>query len=469
MAYTGTSAAILSNYDEVLKTFYLPAIREQLNHDTILADSIMTNEEDISGKNATIECHYGRTTGTGARADGGALPEADYQKFKTCTVPMRYNYGRVTFSGPTIAATRDEKGAYARVVDTEIQGVVRDLQREMNRQCWGAGYGTLARWRSTGSGTSYTLQKAYRGNTAGGDGFGSTFGAKYLAENSSAVPVVLTLSSGTTAATVDTTNIAVSAIAETNTGTAPFDTITVTDPSVTEAASTFYVRPASMVSLTSASGAGAGRLEQMGIRGIVTNTNLDDIAFTDGTASNTGFAAASAPTTDSLQGLDVDTYSWWKSTVDAHSSGRYAGQRGLTFALMQKMFDKVEIIAGKDYGPDMIMTSHALRREYLELCQADRRAVNTMELDRGWTALDYNGVPLMVDRDAIDGEMYFLTTKDLQMYRMSDYDWMTKDGAILSRITGYDAYEAALFIYCELGCNRRNSSGVITDLAYTPT
>lgn len=52
MAYTGSTAAILSNYDEVLKTFYLPAIQEQLNHETFLADKLETNEEDVSGKNA---------------------------------------------------------------------------------------------------------------------------------------------------------------------------------------------------------------------------------------------------------------------------------------------------------------------------------------------------------------------------------------------------------------------------------
>lgn len=52
MAYTGSTAAILSNYDEVLKTFYLPAIQEQLNQDTILSAMIDTNEEDVSGKDA---------------------------------------------------------------------------------------------------------------------------------------------------------------------------------------------------------------------------------------------------------------------------------------------------------------------------------------------------------------------------------------------------------------------------------
>ena len=460
MAYAGASAAILSNYDEALKVFYLPAVQDQLNHDTILSNFIEVNEQDVAGKEATIEMHYGRTSGLGARADGGALPEADYQKFKKATVPMKYNYGRVTFSGPTIAATRMEKGAYASAIETEITGLVRDVKKEINRQLWGAGYGILARWRTTGSGTSYTVQKLYTANTAGGNGFGSTFGTKYLEEIGNAVPVVLITSTATvTVATVDATDIAVSAIVEA-TG---YDTITVTDPSVTEAAGTYYIRPASGATVTAVSStAGAGRYEMMGLRGIVTNENIDNIVWYDGT--DRGMSALPDP----LQGLAVGTYSWWKAQVDTGAT-RYAAQRSLTFDLMQQMFDKVEIKAGKDYGPDMILTTHALRREYLELCRVDRRVVNTMELDGGFTAVDYNGVPFTVDQDAIDGEIYFLTLKDIQLYRMSDYAWMEKDGAVLSRLTGYDAYEAVLFRYAELGCKRRNSQGVLGDLDYTAT
>jgi hypothetical protein len=229
----------------------------------------------------------------------------------------------------------------------------------------------------------------------------------------------------------------------------------------------FYVRAGNFRSVLSASTAGYGRLEMMGLRGIVTNTNIDDIAFTDGTSANTGFAAASAPTEDPLQGIDVDSYTWFKAQVNAHESGRYAGQRALTTRLLQSMFDSVEEKAGKDYGPDMILTTRAIRREYLEIMQADRRNVNTMTLDGGWKALEYNGIPFAVDDDAIDGEIYFLTLKDLQLYRMSDYQWMDKDtGAILSRITGYDAYEAVLYRYAELGVNRRYSQGVLCDLYY---
>lgn len=487
MAYSGSSAALLATYDEVLKNFYLPAIQEYLNNDTILAQKIDINEKDVSGKLAYIENHYGRSTGIGARADGGALPDADYQKFKKSEVPMKYNYGRVTFTGPTIKATRDERGAYAKVVETEIEGIVKDLMKDINRQLWGCGYGVIARLGGASVATAdpYTVQKKYFNNTAGGDMFGSTFGSKYiddwaLVDSSygsggyNVVTVNFSGSAGAIAVAVDSDAMKIPL-----TGTITLhssgeyvtlgSTHTDPAPSPAEAAGAFLVRAGNLRSVSSGSAAGYARLEMMGLRGIVTDKDVSYTAISDGdwTGSNHGFASSSAPTDDTLQGLAVGTYPWFVAQVLSHSSGRYLGQRALTPTLMQQMFDKVELKAGKDYGPDMIITTHAIRREYIDYMEARRRNVNTMALDGGWTAIDYNGIPFMVDPDAIDGEIYFLTLKDLQTYRMSDYDWMDRDGAILSRVSGYDAYEAVLFRYAELGCNNRQTSGVLTDISYT--
>lgn len=465
-------ATTLANYDEVLKVFYLPAIQEQLNHDTILADKIETNEEDVSGKNFTIECHYGRSGGHGARADGGTMPTARYQKYKTMKVPMRYNYGRVNFTGPTIAATRDEKGAYARVIDSEITGIVRDVKVDINRQLWGCGYGIIARWSSgntnTAAATTIYLQKAYRNNAAEPDGaFGSTFGAKYFEDHGWVNGADITFTSNKCAAiAIDTGSTVEWTTADRTTSKTQDSVSNPASSQMTNAmiAGDFFIRISNLsaVTATAAGTLDAAREEMVGLRGIVTNTDLDDIAFQDGTGG--GF---SSTYTDPLQGLAVGTYSWWKAQVDAHPSGRYAGQRALTLNLMQTMFDNIEEKAGKDYGPDMILTARPVRREYLDLCQADRRYVNTMELDGGWKAIDYNGVPFTVDNDAIDGEIYFLTLKEFAIFRMSDYDWMDRDGAILHRISNQDAYDAILYRYAELGCRRRNNQGVICDLSYT--
>ena len=481
MAYSGSSAAILATYDEALKNIYLPAIQEYLNNDRFLAQKIEVNEKDVSGKTAYIENHFGRSTAIGMTYDGGTLPEADYQKFKKSEVPMKYGYGRVTFSGPTIAATRDEAGAYARVVETEIQGITADFMKDTNRQYWGSGYGVIARLGGPTVATAdpYTVQKKYCNNTAGGDFFGSTFGSKYIDDWATVSStygaggyqvVTSTWSAGMTLATLDGDKMQIpltGVITQSSDGTYVTLGTTHTDPtpSPAEGAGDFIVRAGNFRSITSGSAAGYGRLEMMGLRGIVTDTDVDDAAFSDGTY--TGFKSSGAPTSDPLQGLLVASYPWYKAQVLSASGGRYTSQRQLTPMLMQQMFDKVELKAGKDYGPDVIITTHAIRREYLDYMEGRRRTVNTMDLDGGWTAIDYNGVPLMVDPDAIDGEMYFLTLKDLQLYRMSDYNWMDRDGSILSRISGYDAYEAVLFRYAELGCNNRRTSGVITDIAYT--
>jgi hypothetical protein len=443
--------ANLSTYDEVLKTFYLPGIQDALNHDTPLADLIDVNEEDVSGKNATIETHYGRSTGTKWTTDGGTMPTATYQKYKTCTVPMKYGYAQIRLTGPTMRATKDSRGAYIQALDSEIRGIVDDFKKEVNRQYFGTGYGILGRWRS-GATTSQTVQKKYTGNSAGGDGWGSAMGAKYLVERGDAVNVILAT---TTNYVVGTTDMAVSAV----TKGAEYDTITCTDPTGTEAAGTFYIRPAGLVAIAAIGN--AHRMEMMGLGGIVGDDDLDDIAI------GATYGAGTSDFNDPLQGLDIATYPWWTAITDFHASGRFAGQRALDLTLMQTMFDMIEERAGKGYGPDLMMTTRAVRREYLELCKADSRTVNTMALDGGWTALDYNGVPLMVDNDALDGEILFLTLKDLQLYRMSDYEWMEQNGAILRIVTGYDAYEATFFRYAELGCKNRRNQGLLGSLAYT--
>ena len=470
MAYDGSSEAVLANWDAVLKDYYLPAIQDYIGQSKILSSLIEVNEKDVSGRKALIQNKVGGSTGFGARKDGEALPSASYQKFKTNEVNMKYNYGVVAFSGPTIRATRELQGSYAKVVETEIEGIVEDVAKDINRQMWGAGYGIISRWRS-GTADPYTVQKRYFSNSAGGDGFGSTFGAKYLKRYNTANVVTCTFSSGCTAAAVDDTEMTIPLTGSIDTSEAYYDTLgtTHTDPAPSpgEAAGTFLIRVDNMDSLTSASVAGAGRKEMMGLRGIVTDTNLDDITFTDGTSANTGFAAASAPAEDPLQGLSVDSYGWFKSEVNSHSSGRYQGQRSLSLSLMQTMFDNIEDATADGSPPEIILTTKAIRREYIDLMSTQKRFVDTMDIDGGWKGISYNGVFFGTDIDAIDGEMYFLTLSDLQLYRMSDYEWMREDGSVLSRVKGYDAYDATFFRYAELGVNNRATQGVITDLSYT--
>jgi hypothetical protein len=137
-----TSAA-----SNILKTRYLGPIREQLNNSTILLSRIgrEDNAISVSGKSFTVPLHTGRNTSAGTgRADGGTLPTAGQQSYNVTVIPNVYQYGRIQITGPTVAATRDNAGAFVKAIDAEIQGLVMDFKRSFNRQLHSDGIDALA-------------------------------------------------------------------------------------------------------------------------------------------------------------------------------------------------------------------------------------------------------------------------------------------------------------------------------------
>lgn len=138
--------------------------------------------------------------------------------------------------------------------------------------------------------------------------------------------------------------------------------------------------------------------------------------------------------------------------------------RALSLDLMQQAFDETEIAIGSN-GVSAGYTNHALRRKYLALVRADRRYVNQMTLDGGFKAVEYNGVPLILDTMGPRHSIFFCDESMMQTYEMSDFEWMQEDGAVLSRaLDGSDAYEAVLFWYSQLGCSVPRASTFLTDL-----
>lgn len=159
-----------------------------------------------------------------------------------------------------------------------------------------------------------------------------------------------------------------------------------------------------------------------------------------------------------LQGLDPATYAWWKANVLANGGT----PRAISESLMQTAEDTTSI--NSDGEIKAILTSFGVRRAYQALLTTNRRYENTLDLKGGRKALDYNGKPLIADKDAPTGKIFFLDTDYLSIYQLSDIDWMQEDGAILSRVAGKDAYGATLYRYLELGCSSRNAQTVLADI-----
>jgi hypothetical protein len=133
----------LTNFDDVLKYDYLGPIQDQINNSTVLMSRLEKNEEDVGGKEAVVPLHTGRNSGVGARADAGTLPTAGNQQYEEAKYKCAYNYARIEITGPTIKASRKNKYAFVRAVDSEIQGATKDLKDDINRQLHLNGTGVL--------------------------------------------------------------------------------------------------------------------------------------------------------------------------------------------------------------------------------------------------------------------------------------------------------------------------------------
>ena len=169
--------------------------------------------------------------------------------------------------------------------------------------------------------------------------------------------------------------------------------------------------------------------------------------------------------TGDLQGIDVsaalssgvDTIaSYWKTAKKDTSTTT------LTLSAMQDCFTAVEKKAG---NVNLLVTSYELRDIYATLLESQRRYVNVMELESGFRGLEYNGQPLIPDKDCPDKHMFFLDTNVLSFQKKGDWDWMDMDGAIWSRVADKEAYEATIVLESNLVTTARNRSAVMTALA----
>lgn len=172
-------------------------------------------------------------------------------------------------------------------------------------------------------------------------------------------------------------------------------------------------------------------------------------------------------TSGSLHGIDPSTYTIWKGNVFGSDSSPVA----LTEDQMQQAQDQADKNGGK---VDFIVTSYEGRRKFMQLLADQKRFTSpqTGKLKGGFDYIDFNNIPLVVDKHCQKSptatRMYFLTLDSLGIYRMSDFDWMQEDGAILARQVGSSAtetYEATLVCDMELGCNARRFNSVLKGIA----
>lgn len=162
-----------------------------------------------------------------------------------------------------------------------------------------------------------------------------------------------------------------------------------------------------------------------------------------------------------LYNVDPAVEPVWKSSVDTSGANR-----ALSEGLMINMADSIRAVGGKT---TVIFQNLGVRRAYFNLLVAQRAFTNTKEFAGGFSGLsfvtDSGEIPVVIDIDAPKNKQFFLNEKAFTLYRQKDWSWLDRDGSMWQRkidTTGtYDAWEAYLHQYSELGCHRRNSQGYI--------
>jgi hypothetical protein len=394
----------------ILKEVYLPALQELLNNATPLLSAIEKEITPVEGGNFVVAIHRLRNnTSAIGRSEGATLPSAGQQGFVRAIVPVKQLYSRINVSGKAIAATKSNKGAFLKALESEMKYVMTDTKRGINRQLNGDGTGALAYW--TG------------------------------ADNTSPATVDDGLGNGTTLL---------------GTGAVTCDLIDASDNSTKLGDSIVVTRGAVSTATTSVSWTGT-----------VTGSADGDYLVLEDTLGNemTGIQAVISDADPILQAgglhsLPVTTYPDWKAVV----LGSDSSKQDLSFPLIQQLVSRIVTESAIDEQDLKMFHCHpALRDTYVKLCQDERVFYNVMKLDGGWEAVTYNGKPIVADVQCRRNALYAITPSSLSLAQMAPLDFMDKDGSVFYRISGgdVDAYGATAFVYQELMCKARNQNGVL--------
>lgn len=139
--------ASLATLTNITKEIYEGDIREQLNNDVLTLRRIEKTSRGttkVGGRYVTFPIHTKRNAGIGARLELEQLPSAGQQGHESARVNLRYLYGAVQLSGQAIKLIDEDYQAFQSSMEIELNGIKRDLARDMNRQVYGTGNGAIA-------------------------------------------------------------------------------------------------------------------------------------------------------------------------------------------------------------------------------------------------------------------------------------------------------------------------------------
>lgn len=398
--------ATIASLGAVLKDLYLPPVVEQLNNEVYLFSKLDTSNEELVGNRAVVPLHTTRSGGIGPAAENVALPAAGSQGYDVAYFDIKPQYGRIRITGLAMEKTSKDSGAFLRGLESEISGIRNDLKRDMARQSYMDGTGLIAQCGTTTASTTVVLANK-----------------EAIRKGWIYIGMIVDIGTAADARAVATgltvTDVSVAA-----------GTITVSS-SVTTSASHFVARSGAAAATT---GGAVAAGEITGLKALVS-----DAANTVGTINEAALGK-----------------SYWSPIRDTATTTLTSD------ALVQNM-NQVRIAGG---DVEIMLGSFGMQRKLFGLLQSQVRYVEPTTIAGGFKVLEFNGHPFVADRDAPFGHVYLLTLQDnVKVFANRDWHWLDEDGNILKWVSGFDAWEAVLARYLNIGIKRRNECCVMTNLA----
>lgn len=416
-------------YDEVLKTVYEKGIVDALNQEQETLNLMKRETEGWSGKEVKFPVKLKRNFSAAATAEGGVIHDAGQQEYEDFVIPVKYNHGRIQLTAAVMKASESNKGAFARALGSEVDGLVEDLADYRGRVIFGYGKGVLALVNEADPDGDTTLLVDSPGGIAG-----STNGARFLKPGM----YIAFVNPGDGSLRSTTKGRTIQSVAADGTSVVIDSAATMTD-----VANNDYVVIA----------------HQSG-------TNVDAISKTTYDKEQMGLSGM----------VDTTTYVSTFHGIDRSASpGNYLqsvviGSVGaLSADIMQRAIDTVwQKSRGKT---DCIICEHSVRRAYGIMVENDRRysGADLKNPDAGTRAamqkdLSFGGIPIKADKYAPYGTMFGLQSDTFTRWMLCEGEWAKETGAILRGVSNEDTYEGIYRIFDNFSCEKGSANWKLTGI-----
>ena len=130
---------------------------------------------------------------------------------------------------------------------------------------------------------------------------------------------------------------------------------------------------------------------------------------------------------------------------------------------IQTAMDTLDEVAGS--VADFIVCSGGVKRAYQDYLITNRSNIDVMNLQGGYKAISYNGIPVISDRFCPAGTMYVLNTSDFHLHQLCDWRWLEgDDGRIIKQVPNKPVYTATLVKYADILCDRPIGQAMISGI-----